>query len=338
VGRAERRRGRERPSAITFLGRTIDMERTTSIRIAASVLVVLVLSLAVAACGASGPGLLPVSQEDAAADGEADEGSGGSGRDGAPEPEAPSGGDAFLALIEQRIVKTGEISLEVDNVAEVLARVRSLVAELNGYVGGSQAGTLDERATLTVRIPAPAFDTALARLHELDGRVIAETTREENVTTRVVDLQARIDNLRASEASYRELVARAEKIEDILAVQGRLDAVRGEIEQLRAQLDALEGQAALSTLTVTLVPSPQPVTEQAETWNPAAQLDRALASLVGIGQGIADGLIWFVVVWLPILLVLSLFVLAALRGVLEVRRRLPSAPAVPVSGADDGAA
>jgi predicted small lipoprotein YifL len=314
------------------------MERTTSIRIAASVLVVLVLSLAVAACGASGPGLLPVSQEDAAADGEADEGSGGSGRDGAPEPGAPSGGDAFLALIEQRIVKTGEISLEVDNVAEALARVRSLVAELNGYVGGSQAGTLDERATLTVRIPAPAFDTALARLHELDGRVIAETTREENVTTRVVDLQARIDNLRASEASYRELVARAEKIEDILAVQGRLDAVRGEIEQLRAQLDALEGQAALSTLTVTLVPSPQPVTEQAETWNPAAQLDRALASLVGIGQGIADGLIWFVVVWLPILLVLSLFVLVALRGVLEVRRRLPSAPAVPASGADDGAA
>jgi predicted small lipoprotein YifL len=316
------------------------MERTTSIRTAASVLAVLVLSLVVTACGASGPGVLPVDQDEAAApDGETEEGTGGSARNAAAEPGAPGGGDAFLALIEQRIVKTGEISLEVDNVAETLGRIRSLVAELNGYVGGSQAGTLDERATLTVRIPAPAFDTALARLHELDARVIAEATREENVTTRVVDLQARIGNLRASEASYRELVARAEKIEDILAVQGRLDAVRGEIEQLQAQLDALEGQAALSTLTVTLIPRPQPVTEQAETWNPGAQLDRALASLVGIGQGIADGMIWFVVVWLPILLVLSLFVLVALRGVLEVRRRMPSSgTALPASGSDDGAA
>jgi predicted small lipoprotein YifL len=316
------------------------MERTTSVRTAASVLVVLMLSLVVAACEASGPEMLPTGPDEAAApDRDADAGSGGSARDGAAEHGAPDGGDAFLALVEQRIVKTGEISLEVDNVAEALGRVRSLVAELNGYVGGSQAGTLDERATLTVRIPALAFDTALARLHELDARVIAETTREENVTTRVVDLQARIGNLRASEDSYRELVARAEKIEDILAVQGRLDAVRGEIEQLQAQLDALEGQAALSTLTVTLIPRPQPVTEQAETWNPGAQLDRALASLVGIGQGIADGLIWFVVVWLPILLVLALFVLVALRGVLEVRRRLPSSGTVlPASGSDDGVA
>jgi hypothetical protein len=316
------------------------MQRTTSARRGPWLLsaVMLAVALVLAACGASGPGAMPVEQVDSdAAPGDGvGEGSGGSARDGSGDAEAPGGGDAFLALVEQRIVKTGEITLEVDNVAEALGRVRSLVAELNGYVGGSQAGTLDDRATLTVRIPAPAFDTALARLHELDGRVIAEATREESVTTQVVDLQARIDNLRVSEASYRELVSRAEDIEDILAVQTRLDAVRGQIEQLRAQLDALEGQAALSTLTITLVPRPQPITEQAQTWDPGAQLDRALASLVGIGQGMIDGLIWFVVVWLPILLVLALFVLLALRGVLEVRRRLPPTRSVaPAAGPDE---
>ena len=46
---------------------------------------------------------------------------------------------------------------------------------------------------------------------------------------------------------------------------------------------------------------------------------------MGIGQGMLDGAIWFAVVWLPILLVLSAIVLIALRGVLEVRRRLPVA-------------
>jgi hypothetical protein len=233
--------------------------------------------------------------------------------------------DALLALVEQRIVKTGEMTLEVANVGETLGRVRAMVTELGGYVGGSQAGTLDDRATLTVRIPADQFDTALARLHELDAEVVAEATREEEVTDQVVDLDARIDNLRASEASYRQLLDRAERIEDILAVQSRLDAVRGEIEQLRAQLDALEDRAALSTLTITLVPRAEPVTEQAETWDPGAQLDRALASLVGIGQGLLDGAIWFVVVWLPILLVLAIIGLVLYRGVLEARRRLPPA-------------
>ena len=279
--------------------------------------------------------------------GAVDQGERAESADGAAEQPAEGGGvtgpddvaaPPLAAPIEQRIVKTGEITLEVEQVGEALGRVRALAVELGGYVGGSQAGTLDDRASLTIRIPAAAFDEAIARLHEMDADVLAEATREQDVTGQVVDLEARIDNLRASETSYRELVARAERVEDILAVQSRLDDVRGQIEQLTAQLDAIEGQAALSTLTITLVPEAAPIVEQTEAWDPGAQLDRALASLMGIGQGMLDGLIWFAVVWLPILLVLSFIVLIALRGVLEVRRRLPVARQDPGPAPDDATA
>ena len=269
---------------------------------------------------------------DSEAGGQPDEG--GSGVTDSDDFAAPP----FAAPIEQRIVKTGEVTLEVEQVGEALGRVRALAVELGGYVGGSQAGTLDDRASLTIRIPAASFDEAIARLHEMDAEVVAEATREQDVTGQVVDLEARIDNLRASETSYRELVARAERVEDILAVQSRLDEVRGQIEQLTAQLDAIEGQAALSTLTITLVPKPTPIVEQSQTWDPGAQLDRALASLMGIGQGLLDGAIWFAVVWLPILLVLSVIVLIALRGVLEMRRRLPVTRHEPRPAGDDAAA
>ncbi len=298
----------------------------------------LVLGLLLAGCGAGsalfenvgtnleGTGGEPVEQP-AERDAAAGEGSfDGQGEEAAPPLAAP---------IEQRIIKTGEVTLEVTNVGEALGLVRAMAVELGGYVGGSQAGPLDDRATLTLRIPAASVEDALARLHGMDAELVAESTREQDVTGQVVDLQARIDNLEASEASYRELVARAERVEDILAVQSRLDEVRGEIEQLTAQLEALEGQAALSTLTVTLVPRATPVEATTEAWDPAAQLDRAIASLVGIGQGLLDGLIWFAVVWLPILLVLAVIGLIALRGVLEVRRRMPGAPP---ARRDEGAA
>ena len=283
-----------------------------------------------AACSASGAGMQAIGDELDGGRPAAEAPDAGEPETGAEEPAAGGSDedpDRFLAPIEQRIIKTGEITLEVENVGEMIGRVRAMAASLNGYVGGSQAGTLDDRATLTLRIPADRFDEALADLHEMDVEVVAEATREQDVTGQVVDLQARIDNLAASEASYRELVARATEVEDILAVQSRLDQVRGEIEQLTAQLDQLEAQAALSTLTVTLVPRVAPVTEQAEVWDPGAQLERAIASLVAIGQGLFDGVIWFGVVWLPILLVLALLTLVALRGVLEVRRRMPAAPA-----------
>ena len=144
------------------------------------------------------------------------------------------------------------------------------------------------------------------------------------MTSQVVDLEARISNLEASEASYRVLAERAERVEDVLAVQSRLDEVRGEIEQLRAQLENVSDQADLSTLTVTLIPSAAPVQAQAEGWDPGARLAEAVAALVGVGQGVLNVLIWIGIVALPILVVLGILLLIGLRVTAEIRRRLPS--------------
>ena len=284
------------------------------------------LVFALAACATSGASPAAKSENaNGAAAGATAAPEPGSGRDlvGAPGGNNSDGSRPLAAPIERQIIKTGEITLEVSNVANALGRVRAMALELGGYVGGSQAGTLEDAATLTLRIPAARFDDALADLHGLDAKVIAEATRESDVSSQIVDLEARIANLEASETSYRGLLERAQKVEDILAVQSRLDQVRGEIEQLKAQHKDLSGQADLATLTVTLTPAAAPVQKQAETWDLGAQLSEALATLVGIGQGVASALIVFVIVWLPVLLVLGIIALLLLRGVLEARRRLP---------------
>jgi hypothetical protein len=289
---------------------------------------VLLLLLIVAACGGGATG------QAAAPDSAAEHDVAGGGADGGEQPAAndettgagPAGGGGIAAPIEQRIVKTGEVSVEVDDVPAAVGLVRAFVLELGGYVGGSQAGTEDQGAMLTLRVPAARFDEALERLHALEGKVLVEATRESDVTRQVVDLGARIANLEASEASYRVLLDRAERIDDVLAVQSRLDAVRGEIEQLKAQLQEIEGSADLSTLTVSLIPAAEPVAEQTEAWDVGSEVQGALAALVGLGQGLLNVVIWFGIVWLPVLLVLSILALVALRALLEVRRRLPLAP------------
>lgn len=235
--------------------------------------------------------------------------------------ERPGDADGFAAPAEQRIIKTGELSLQVDDVAGALAAVRSLAEQVGGYVGGSQAGTAEQSATLTLRVPADRFEETLVRLRELDGTVVGETTREEDVTAQVVDLEARIDNLAASEASYRVLAERAQAVDDVLAVQSRLDQVRGQIEQLQAQLDNVSGQAALSTLVVRLIPASEPVASQTAGWDPGGQLDQALAALVGIGQAVVNVAIWLGIVILPVALVLAVLAWLGLRLAPIVRRR-----------------
>jgi len=216
---------------------------------------------------------------------------------------------AQYAQDQRQIVKTGEVTLEVESVANALGRVRAMAVELSGYVGGAQAGTLDQSATVTLRIPAPRFDDALTRLHEIGSKVLVEATREEDVTAAVVDLQARLKNLQASEAQYRVLVARATKIEDILAVQSRLDDVQGQIEQISAQLKQLSNQADLSTLTVTLQPKAQPIQQASSTWDPGETASNAVSALLQLGQSLATVGIWLGIVGLPVLVVLVVIIL-----------------------------
>lgn len=242
--------------------------------------------------------------------------------------EALLGGDTdgeFSNITDRRIIKTGEVTVEVPDVAAALGRVRALATELGGYVGGSSSGAGGDYATLTLRIPADRFDDALARLHEFDGEVLSEATREEDVTSAIVDLDARIRNLEASEEQYLALLDRAVTIEDVLAVQTRLDDVRGQIEQFSAQVKDLAELADLSTLTVSLVPG---VVQQAtEDWDPGKTVSDAFAALARVGQGLVNGVIWFGIVWLPALIVLAVVVLLVLRLVPGVRRRLNPPPA-----------
>jgi len=232
-----------------------------------------------------------------------------------------------LDLTDRKIVKTGDLTLRVPDVNAAVGLVRALATELGGYVGATSAGASDESATLTMRFPADRFDEALERLRAFDGEVIAEGTREEDVTSSIVDLQARIDNLEVSEAQYRTLIERAEKVNDILSIQVRLDDVRGQIEQLKAQLQQLGNLADLSTLSVTLLPPDEPVERTAAAWDAGATLDNALAALVTVGQAIGTVAIWFGVVGLPILVVLVLLGLIGIRVLPRSMRRSGSEPA-----------
>ena len=258
--------------------------------------------------------------------------SGGAGPIGGGAGDAGSGnvdGDIPLTSISRRdllIIKTGSLSLEVAGIDQALRGAGEVVGSLGGYAAGSDRsgdGT-DSRATVTYRIPAATWEAAFGRLRGLALKVLAEHSATEDVTTKVVDLGARITNLQATERALQAIMDRATVINDVLSVQEELTKVRGQIEELSAQKAHLEEQAAFSTLEVTFSLKPaDPVTVEQAGFDPASEVDRASASLVGILQDVAVVGIWFGIVWLPILIVLAI---VGVIGFFVVRRLRPAAP------------
>ena len=229
------------------------------------------------------------------------------------------------------IVRTGQLNLEVAVLDDALAAAEQTVVAAGGYVAASQRQGDGENAgaMVTFRIPVERWETTLAALRKVGAKVLLEQTGSEEVTSQVVDLGARLVNLRATESALQAIMVKATKIPDILEVQAQLTGVRGEIEQLTAQKQSLEERAALATLTVGFsLPPTVAVTQVQEGWDPASEVDRAAATLVGLGQGVANAAIWFSIVLLPLALVLGIVGGVAWLAARRLRRR-PAPPTPP---------
>lgn len=181
----------------------------------------------------------------------------------APPPAAlpAQGAVSGQAVPQSMIIRTGDASVEVRELAPAIARVRQLATGLGGFVANTSVqGGRDQvpTATLELKLPAARFDQAVNGLQPL-GRVESVNVSAQDVGEEFVDVTARVANARRLEERLLTLLAtRTGKLEDVLAVERELARVREEIERYSGRLRFLESRVAMSTLVVT-IHEPHPV-------------------------------------------------------------------------------
>jgi hypothetical protein len=224
----------------------------------------------------------------------------------------PAGKDALAPAPALLIVRTGTLRLEVGKVDELLDRVASIVTSAGGYVAASKTnanGAGAGGASVDLRIPSASWDSTLSSLRGL-GTVRDQQIGTEEVTGQVIDLDARVRNLRATEAALQAVMAKATRIQDILDVQQQLTETRGQIEELTAKAASLRDRASFGSLTVVLstpapAPTPTATPKPPPGWDPGRDAAAATAKLVRIGQGATTAGIWFAIVGIPLLVALA---------------------------------
>jgi len=240
--------------------------------------------------------------------------SGGNGSGSLPSP-APGGvaNPPSAVRDDLQIVYTGSLQLVVADLDAALAKAKAAVLASGGYVGASQENNDGDRsvATITYRIPADRWDATIDDLRGLATKVVSEQTQAAEVGGQLVDLEARLRNLRASETSLQGIAKATGSVKDLLDVEAQLTNVRGQIEQLDGQRAQLQDQVAYGTLVTTFGLEIVQVQETAKGWDPASDVDGATATLIGAGQSLVSGAIWFGIVWLPLLLVLVVLLAVA---------------------------
>lgn len=236
----------------------------------------------------------------------------------AAESEASGDQDSTVTEVSQaevsrKIIRTGDIDLEVDDVQKTMSRISELTERVGGYVGDSNVRETEgglRRGSITVRVPAEKFETLFEQFRTLgaDGTAVSYSQSAEDVTEEWVDLQARIENKRKQEKSLQSHLEREAKLSDILAVEKELFRVRKEIEQLEGRMRYLKNQVSLSTITVNLDEIPQAGVGDSEAWRIGYHLQNAWHSLVNFVRWLVTAIIYIVIVGAPIYIPLILLV------------------------------
>ena len=162
-------------------------------------------------------------------------------------------GQGVATLVQQKriIVRTVDMGIVVDDVAESVDAIGSVAQEMGGWLVSSSRAE-EHRGFVSVRVPAERLEEAILRLRAMAQDVKSEITSSRDVTDEYYDIQARLTNLEATEGALIKLLDRAEKVEDALSIQKSLSEVQGNIERLQGRIKLLEQTAAYSLINVSL--------------------------------------------------------------------------------------
>jgi negative regulator of sigma E activity len=207
---------------------------------------------------------------------------------------------------ERQVIRTGAVSLEVKDAQRTLDQITAIVTSLGGFVQDSSVTNGEKGApggSATIRVPSVSFDEAIRRLSAL-GKLLDKSTKGEDVTAKLVDLEARIRNLRSEEQQYLKILTKARRVAEILSVECELERIRGDIEEADGQKAYLAKRVELSTIVVAFSEKEEKKLAPSG-WNIGSTMKASGLAFLSFAEGLSRALVWIVVfspVWFPILL------------------------------------
>ena len=220
----------------------------------------------------------------------------------------------------RKLIRTIYLSLQTTEFDSVLSDLSAKTTELGGYIenssisGNSYYYKSTRYASYTIRIPSDQLDQFVDIVGEL-GNVTQKNESVEDVTLQNVDVESR---KKALETEQERLLAQAENMEDLLAIESKLSDVRYELENYGSQLRMLDNQIDYSTVNVD-VDEVERVTDTGEKSFFGEIKDRFGDSLYTVGRDMR-GFVIVVLGSLPILIVWAVIIVIAVLIVKKIRK------------------
>ena len=155
--------------------------------------------------------------------------------------------------VERKIIREGDIRFETNNAEETKDLISKAVSDFKGYISSDNVYTYKDKVEhrIVIRVPAGNFDSLLNKISASARKIESKNINVLDVTEEFVDIEARIRTKKDLENRYKELLKKATKVEELLAIEKEIGTLRADIESIEGRLKYLSDRVFYSTLTVT---------------------------------------------------------------------------------------
>ncbi len=250
---------------------------------------------------------------------------GGMGVAGRDYDYAASNAGGVHGLQERKIIKSAYVSLETDEFQRTIDAITGKVIAVGGYIENSElinSNREDElrRANYQLRVPKNIFDQFILDLNQY-GNVSRSSIQGEDITGQYFDVDTRVKTLKAQEQRVLQLLAKAEKLEDIINIERELSYLRNEIEMLTGTLKNWDNMISYSKVVIDIYEVKSLAAIETGGTGLASRLKNGfISSIYNLGKVLA-GILVFIVSVLPFVLVIVV-VAIIVKAILKRRRIL----------------
>ena len=272
----------------------------------------LALLLSLSACGSSSGG---TASSAAVGDASADNGWAEAAMDAA---DTAGGADFSAVRRNAKLILNADLSLETQDFEKSAADIEKMTAEAGGYIesSGTYGDTGSRSANYTLRVPQEKFEQFYAQLGE-NMHVVSRSRSSEDVTEQYTDIETRLATLQTKHERLLSLLEKADKMEDIIALENALADCEYEIDSLTGSKRHYDDLVGFSTFYINLR-EVQTLTATADGTGFGAQLTQAAKTgargLADVVRGTILGVVMF---WPAVILLIA----GTAAGVILHRRR-----------------
>ena len=153
--------------------------------------------------------------------------------------------------ITRKLVKTGEINFETDDVKTTQKQIDSLIKKYMAYISNEELINSYNRTIhhITVKIPIQSFDDFVYEI-ENNRKIDNKSINVKDVTEQFIDITTRLKTKKRFEKRYLNLLEKSKNVDEILAVQKQLEILQSDIEAIEASLKLLNNKIAYAVLEI----------------------------------------------------------------------------------------